>query len=304
MSTPTSSTLNWSLYLRLVAVAALWGGTFIAGRIAAPELPHFTLAALRFWVAAAVLMPLLWLTEGGWPRLQARDYGYSLLLAAFGLVIYNLLFLGALERIPAGRTALVVALNPILTALAMALLFHERLAVYRWVGIVLALTGVCTVLSKGDPTLVLQRVGLGETLMLGGALCWAIYSIVGRLALASTAAPSPLAMTTVTSVWGALLLSLGVPFEWADWQLSQLSVGGVLSILYLGAGGTALAFVWYAEGLRRLGAARTAVFNNLVPVFGVFFGTLLLGETLYVSMVVGGLIALVGVSLANWSPRR
>lgn len=304
MSTPTSSTLNWSLYLRLVAVAALWGGTFIAGRIAAPELPHFTLAALRFWVAAAVLMPLLWLTEGGWPHLQARDYGYSLLLAAFGLVIYNLLFLGALERIPAGRTALVVALNPILTALAMALLFHERLAVYRWVGIVLALTGVCTVLSKGDPTLVLQRVGLGETLMLGGALCWAIYSIVGRLALASTAAPSPLAMTTVTSVWGALLLSLGVPFEWADWQLSQLSVGGVLSILYLGAGGTALAFVWYAEGLRRLGAARTAVFNNLVPVFGVFFGTLLLGETLYVSMVVGGLIALVGVSLANWSPRR
>lgn len=304
MSTPTSSTLNWSLYLRLVAVAALWGGTFIAGRIAAPELPHFTLAALRFWVAAAVLMPLLWLTEGGWPRLQARDYGYSLLLAAFGLVIYNLLFLGALERIPAGRTALVVALNPILTALAMALLFHERLAVYRWAGIVLALTGVCTVLSKGDPTLVLQRVGLGETLMLGGALCWAIYSIVGRLALASTAAPSPLAMTTVTSVWGALLLSLGVPFEWADWQLSQLSVGGVLSILYLGAGGTALAFVWYAEGLRRLGAARTAVFNNLVPVFGVFFGTLLLGETLYVSMVVGGLIALVGVSLANWSPRR
>lgn len=304
MSTPTSSTLNWGLYLRLVAVAALWGGTFIAGRIAAPELPHFTLAALRFWVAAAVLMPLLWLTEGGWPRLQARDYGYSLLLAAFGLVIYNLLFLGALERIPAGRTALVVALNPILTALAMALLFHERLAVYRWAGIVLALTGVCTVLSKGDPTLVLQRVGLGETLMLGGALCWAIYSIVGRLALASTAAPSPLAMTTVTSVWGALLLSLGVPFEWADWQLSQLSVGGVLSILYLGAGGTALAFVWYAEGLRRLGPARTAVFNNLVPVFGVFFGTLLLGETLYVSMVVGGLIALVGVSLANWSPRR
>lgn len=304
MSTPQASSLNWQVYLRLVAVAALWGGTFIAGRIAAPELPHFTLAALRFWVAAAVLTPLLWLTEGGWPRLQAKHYGYSLLLAAFGLVIYNLLFLGALERIPAGRTALVVALNPILTALAMALLFHERLAVSRWAGIVLALTGVCTVLSKGDPTLVLQRVGLGETLMLGGAVCWAIYSIVGRLALASDAAPSPLAMTTVTTVWGALLLSLGMPFEWSQWQLSQVSFGGALSILYLGAGGTALAFVWYAEGLRRLGPARTAVFNNLVPVFGVFFGTLLLGETLYVSMIIGGLIALAGVSLANWSPRR
>jgi drug/metabolite transporter (DMT)-like permease len=154
--------VNWGVYLRLIAVAALWGGTFIAGRIAAPELPHFTLAALRFWVAVAALLPLLWLSEGGWPHLRARDYGYSLLLAIFGLVIYNLLFLGALERIPAGRTALVVALNPILTALAMALLFHERLAAYRWAGIVLALAGVCTVLSKGDPTLLLQRVGLAK----------------------------------------------------------------------------------------------------------------------------------------------
>jgi drug/metabolite transporter (DMT)-like permease len=140
--------------------------------------------------------------------------------------------------------------------------------------------------------------------MLGGALCWAIYSIVGRLALAPPAAPSPLAMTTVTTVWGALLLSLGMPFEWSHWQASDLSLEAILSILYLGAGGTALAFVWYAEGLRQLGPARTAVFNNLVPVFGVFFGTLLLAETLYVSMVVGGVIALAGVSLANWSPRR
>ena len=53
-----SDAAHWSLYARLVGVAALWGGTFIAGRIAAPQLPHFTLAALRFWVAAALLLPL------------------------------------------------------------------------------------------------------------------------------------------------------------------------------------------------------------------------------------------------------
>jgi drug/metabolite transporter (DMT)-like permease len=293
-----------TLYLRLAGVAALWGGTFIAGRIVAPELPHFTISALRFWVAFAILAPLLIVVEGRLPRLRPRDFGFTALLALFGLVFYNLLFLGALELIPAGRTALVVALNPILTALTMALVFGERLQRHRWLGILLALTGVWIVLSKGDPSLLLQRVGLGEWLMLGGACCWAIYTVVGRYALDGEAAASPLAITTVTTLWGALMLTVGMPFEWDAWQANEVSVAAWGSIVYLGAGGTALAFVWYAEGLQRLGAARTAVFNNLVPVFGVSFGTLILGEPLLISMMVGGLVAISGVTLTNWSRSR
>jgi len=293
-----------SLYFRLAGVAALWGGTFIAGRIAAPELPHFTVSALRFWVAFAILAPLLLVVEKRIPRLSARDLGFTALLALFGLVIYNLLFLGALELIPAGRTALVVALNPILTAMTMAIVFGERLQQHRWLGILLALSGVWIVLSKGDPSLLLQRVGRGEWLMLGGACCWAIYTVVGRYALNGEAAASPLALTTVTTLWGALMLTAGMPLEWDGWRVHDISVAAWASIVYLGAGGTALAFVWYAEGLQQLGAARTAVFNNLVPVFGVLFGTLLLGEPLLISMLIGGAVAITGVTLTNWSRAR
>jgi drug/metabolite transporter (DMT)-like permease len=289
------------IYLRLTGVAALWGGTFIAGRIAAPQLPHFTVSALRFWSAFLILLPLLLAVEKRLPRLRPRDLVYTALLALFGLAFYNLFFLGALELIPAGRTALVVALNPILTALTMAVAFGERLPRYRWLGIVTALVGVWIVLARGDPIHLLQRVGRGELLMLGGAACWAIYTVVGRLALGGEAALSPLAVTTLSTLWGALMLSAGVPFEWPHWQAGEVSVAAWASILYLGAGGTALGFVWYAQGLQQLGAARTAVFNNLVPVFGVLLGTLLLGETLLASMLVGGLIALAGVSLTNWS---
>lgn len=291
------------IYLQLVGVAALWGGTFIAGRLAAPEIPHFTLAALRFWSALVVLMPLLLWFEGGLPRLRGRDFAFTGLLALFGLVIYNLLFLGALELIPASRTALVVALNPILTAVAMAAIFGERLAIHRWFGIILALLGVCIVLAKGELAALFERVGRGELLMLGGALCWMLYTIIGRYALSGQGALSPLALTTITALWGALMLSLGVPMEWHSWQLQAISWQAAGSVVYLGAGGTALAFVWYAQGLAKLGPARTAVFNNLVPVFGVILGTLLLDEVLLASMVVGGLVALAGVSLTNWTPR-
>jgi drug/metabolite transporter (DMT)-like permease len=139
--------------------------------------------------------------------------------------------------------------------------------------------------------------------MLGGALCWAVYTIISRYALAGDRAPSALALTTITTLWAAALLSVGFPLEWSDWSLGAVSVEAWASILYLGAGGTALAFVWYAQGLAKLGPARASVFNNLVPVFGVLLGTWLLNEALLASMVVGGLIALLGVSLTNWTPR-
>jgi len=138
----------------------------------------------------------------------------------------------------------------------------------------------------------------------GGACCWAIYTVVGRYALNGEAAASPLALTTVTTLWGALMLTAGMPLEWDGWQVHDISVAAWASIVYLGAGGTALAFVWYAEGLQQLGAARTAVFNNLVPVFGVLFGTLLLGEPLLISMLIGGAVAIIGVTLTNWSRAR
>ena len=71
------------------------------------------------------------------------------------------------------------------------------------------------------------------------------------------------------------------------------------AVLYLGLLGTGLAFVWYYQGVQRLGAARTVVFNNLVPVFGSSFGVLLLGEPLLPSLMIGGAVALAGVMLAS-----
>ena len=97
------------------------------------------------------------------------------------------------------------------------------------------------------------------------------------------------------------MLSLGTPAEWAHWQLDQVGWEVWASIFFLGAGGTALAFVWYAQGLQVLGAARTSVFNNLVPVFGVTFSAVLLGEPILPSMIIGGVVALAGVSLTNWN---
>jgi drug/metabolite transporter (DMT)-like permease len=110
---------------------------------------------------------------------------------------------------------------------------------------------------------------------------------------------TPLAATTYASLWGTAMLVVAAAPDLQQLHWSDLTAPVVLSVLYLGVLGTAVAFVWYSQAVQRLGAARTVIFNNLVPVFGATFGVLLLGEPLLPSMLLGGAIAVAGVMLVT-----
>lgn len=305
MSSPTldsaagPGTPPWSIYARLVAVPAIWGGTFIAGRIVALQLPPATGSVLRYLVACLALVAAAWALEGGLPRLNRQQVLATLGLGATGIFAYNLLFLGALSRLPASRTSLIIALNPVVTIALASLLMHERLSARRWAGVALALAGVWIVISRGEVTAAIgQSVGAGELLMFGGVCAWAAYTLIGRVALRGL---TPLAATTYASLWGTVMLAAVATGEWPALQASAFTPAVWVSVAYLGLLGTALAFVWYSQGVQRLGPARTVVFNNLVPVFGACFGVLLLDEPLLASMLVGGAVAVCGVMLASRS---
>ena len=288
------------IYVKLVCVALFWGGTFVAGHVVAKEIPHMIAAAGRFLVACVLLILLAWRMEGGLPKLNRQQIHATFALGATGIFLYNICFLAALERMPAGRSALFVALNPIVTALAMAALFGEKLGIKKWAGIVIAFIGAAIVITRGDLMAAAadlsRSVGAGELFMFTGVCAWAAYTILGRHALKGL---SPIAATTYASLWGLLLLSFGAIFQLPQLDRNHLSLPVLASIAYLGIFGTVIGFVWYYEGVKKIGPARTAVFNNLVPVFGISFGALLLGEPILASMVIGGLLVIAGVSLTN-----
>jgi drug/metabolite transporter (DMT)-like permease len=296
---PAPARVPAGTYARLVAVPAIWGGTFIAGRILALAVPAAVGSLLRYVVAVVALLVAARWMEGGLPRLTRRQVLGTLLLGATGIFAYNLFFLGALARLPASRTSLIIALNPVVTIAAASLLVGERLNARRGLGVGVALAGVWIVVSRGD---VLGSgtgaVGTGELLMFGGVCSWAAYTLIGRRVLAGM---SPLAATTYASLWGTALLAAAAAPDLRDLQASDLTLPVALSVLYLGVLGTSVAFVWYYQAVQRLGASRTVIFNNLVPVFGASFGVLLLGEPLLPSMLVGGAIAVAGVMLVSKS---
>ncbi len=282
-------------------VAFLWGGTFIAGRVVAQQVPHLIAAALRFAMAVPLLLLLAWKMEGGLPRLTRSQLLSTFALGLTGIFLYNICFFAALSRMPAGRTALFVALNPVMTALFLAMFFRERIGAFKWAGIVMAFIGAAIIITRGDLAGawrdITQSIGYGEALMFCAISAWAGYTIIGRHALKGL---SPVAATTYAALWGLLLLGTCAVFEAAAGGPTRFAWHIWAAIAYLGIFGTVVGFIWYYEGVKAIGPARTAVFNNLVPVFGILLAALLLSEPVLVSMIVGGALVIGGVTLTNW----
>lgn len=284
------------VYLRLAAVPAIWGGTFIAGRALALALPATVGALLRFVVASVVLVAAARLLEGPLPRLSRRQLVATVALGATGILAYNLFFLGALARLPASRTSLIVALNPVVTIAAATVLFGERMGPLRWTGAALALAGVWIVVTRGDLLAVRGAIGPGELMMFGAVCAWAAYTLIGRSVLAGL---SPLAASAYAALFGTGMLALVATPDLARVGRGAATPEVLLAVLYLGVLGTGVAFVWYYRALRAIGPSRTVIFNNLVPVFGAAFGVLLLGEPLTSSLLVGGAVAMTGVMIVS-----
>jgi drug/metabolite transporter (DMT)-like permease len=291
-------------YLKLIGAMFMWGGTWIAGRIVAQEVPAPLLAAaLRFLIAGLVLAGFALATEGSIPRpADGREWGIVTGLAVTGIFLYALCFFYGLRHIPAGRGALVVALNPVVVALAAWFVGQERMTPMKLAGIAIALAGCLMVIGNGDPLALLHGgvsgVGLGEWLIVGCVLCWTAYTFIGRSA---TQTLSPLAATLAASLIGALLLGIAavvqggitvVDWSWRVWA----------SVLFLAVCGTALGFTWFADGVRLMGAARASAFINLVPVFAVLQAAALLGERLAFAVLAGGALVIAGVWLTTRTP--
>ncbi|MEO8738558.1 MAG: DMT family transporter [Casimicrobiaceae bacterium] len=287
-------------YLKLVLVACIWGGTFIAGKVAMGEMSAPVAALWRYVIATATLLVVLFAVERSMPRLAAAQWISVVLLGVTGVAAYNLCFMFGIQKVTAARGALIIALAPAATLLGGALFLHEPLNRFRVAGIIVALLGVAVELSGGNPLLLFSgHLGIGEAAIFGCVLAWAAYTLIGKRLLGEGL--SPLATTTYAALVGTGML-LAVSAAAGDLSLPHVSPKTWLSLAFMGVLGTAVAFVWFYDGVRTIGPARTAVFINLVPMVAITLGVLLLGEALHWSMVVGGALVVAGVFVINRAP--
>ncbi|WP_183635856.1 EamA family transporter [Niveibacterium umoris] len=280
-----------------VVVAFIWGGTWIAGRIVAAEMPPLAAAGWRFLLGTLTLGLLVWHSAGKLPRIGRADLARILAMGFTGILAYNLCFFYGLQHVQAGRGALVIALNPVAVALAAWLLMGEALSLARLAGVAIALAGCLMVIGRGDPLALLRgEIGSGEIAILGCVAGWCAYTLIGRRVSRTLA---PLTMTFYASVAGGLMLLCAGLAEGSLRTLPVVSWHAVAALLYLGILGSGFSYVWYAQGVMRLGAARAAVFINLVPISAVLLAALILDEHVGMSVLAGGVLVLAGVWLTN-----
>ena len=195
-----------AVYGKLVLVALIWGGTFIAGRIVSLEVAPASAALWRYVVASVAVVVAHGVLEGRLPRLTARQWLGVSLLGATGVAAYNLCFMIGLQTVPASRASLIVALNPAMTFVGAILLFGERPTPMRIAGVALALCGVAVVIGHGNPAALLSGgISTGDAIVFGCVLSWSSYTLIGKRILVGL---SPLAATTYASLIGTVLLAL------------------------------------------------------------------------------------------------
>ena len=287
-------------YCKLAAVTMIWGGTFVAGRYLADHIDPLLAASLRFILASLALLLFMALARIRLVRPTGGQLRQLALLGFFGIFFYNLCFFYGLHYINASRASLIVALNPAVIGLASSLLFKEQLGRARIIGIALCLGGAATVIVSRNPQLLqgAPNHGLGDLLILGCVVGWGIYSLYSRELNASL---GPLQTVTWSVLLGAAMLAAATAFMggFSLQAVSRIDLPQALSLGYLGVLGSALAYIGYYDGIRRIGATRSGVFIALNPLTAVICGALLLGEPLSAPMLIGGAVILWGIYLCN-----
>lgn len=286
--------------IELVLCMALWGGSWIAGRVVGETIEALPAAFLRYVIASITLVAMVRVAHGRIPRLPRALVGRVVFLGATGILGYSTFFFEGLRHIPAARAALVVACTPVAISVVSAVVYREHFGPLRVLGTLTALAGVSIVIAGGDPRTLLQGgFGHGDLMILGCVVSWTSYSIGGRAVMRTL---DPLSSVMWSAIAGTLLMLplavlLGIgeavrdarPIDWAN-------------LVFLGAGATAVAYLWYYRAIAVAGPSRTAVFINTVPVFATIGAWWLLDEAVGPSLLVGGAMVVSGVAMTHRRP--
>ncbi len=287
------------IYVKLFLTALLWGGTFISGKAIANIGSPLTLSFTRFAIASIFLIIITRRVEGSLPTVKRHQIIPILLLGATGVFFYNILFFYALSYIQAGKASLIIANNPILISILSALIFKERLDIVKGIGILFSVTGAVIVISDGHLLDLLGTgLGKGEVLTFGCVISWVAYSLIGKQIMGEL---SPLISVCYSSVAGSIMLFFPALMSGSLSEIFSYSATTWLNLFYLAFFGTVVGFLWYYEGIKSIGATKSSVFINFVPVSAIIFAYFILNEPVGKSLLISAVLVISGVFFTNAS---
>lgn len=290
--------MNLREWTMLLALAAVWGGSFFFNGIAVQELPVFTVVGFRVTLAALILLAILRLRGERMPRgrqVWAAFLGMGLLNNAvpFSMIVWGQ------QHIASGVASILNASTPLFTVIfAHVLTRDERMTTGRLAGVAIGFAGVAVMIGPAA----LRDLGVqvaAQLACLAGAVSYAFAGIYGRRFQAMGISPISTATGQVMAS-GMILLPLVLLVD-RPWTLAAPGPAAILALVGVAAISTALAYVLYFRILATAGATNLLLVTFLIPVSAILLGTLFLDETLLPRHLAG--MALIGAGLVTLDGR-
>ncbi len=296
MSTVPTSLPRPTDYLLLVALAAIWGGSFMLIKLAIGTVPPVTVTAARVVVGALLFVLIVLATGRRLPR-EPRVWGAAALAAFFGLALPFSLIAWGEARIDAGLAAILMAGMPLMTLILARFAGNEPFTLNKLMGVGLGIVGL-VILIGPEKLAALGGDTRRELAVLGASSCYAVNAVVTK----RIAGGDPYAVSAAILLAGmAMLVPASLVLD-APWALHPAGVAW-LALVLLGLFPTGFASLILLAILRRQGAGFFAQINFLVPLFGVAWGFAVLSERPPASALTALAVILAGVAISRGTQR-
>ncbi len=284
------------IYLCLVMAAIFWGANFHFAKIAVGYLTPVIAATYRFAIAGFLLIVILFATARvDWSIIKKHFWVFTL-LSLFGVFGYNLLFFTGMKTTSTVTGALINATNPLMTVLISKIILKTHIRKGQIFGIALSFLGIIGVISKGDLS-ILKTLNFvpGDLLILLATILFGFFNVYTRKYLSKV---SPVLTTTVITSIAALMFIVLILFNPEPLPITSLPPLVWYSIAGMSIFGSVIAYIFWNRGLNHLGADKTSVFMNLVPLSAALI-SVLIGESLTMGQLIGGAFIITGVVISS-----
>jgi drug/metabolite transporter (DMT)-like permease len=285
-------------YLEAIFAVVVWGGTFIATKIALREVSPATIVWLRFGMGVIILGAAVFARKQfAWP--EKNEWLYLALLGFLGVTFHQWLQATGLQTAKATTTAWIVASTPVFIAILGWLALKEKLTWIQTSGIIAAACGVLLIVSKGNVVALFagEEGTFGDLLILISSVNWAVYTILSRRELARHPAARMMFFVMLlgwlfTNIW---IFGFGPGLS----EIGKLTANGWGAVLVLGIFGSGLAYIAFYDALQAIPASQLGAFFNIEPLVTATLASVMIGERITLISLIGGAIIIFGVWLVN-----
>lgn len=284
--------------LALLWVGIFWGTTWIASKEGVKSMPGLQLAAIRQFIAGSLYLCYYLLKKTPWPK--GKQWTTIIILSLLNFSLSNGLSTWGVKYISSGLGSIIAAMVP-LWILLIKVFGGKRITSLALLGILICFAGVCLIFYEHLDDFLQKDFRFGIILSVVSTITWSLGSVYTKKKAHSF---NPYFSMGLQMFISSLLLFVIIGFSGTAIPLSEITSNSWWSIVYLVIVGSILTFIAYIYALQHLPTELSSLYAYMNPIVAVLLGALIFDEALTTSIIVGGLITLIGLYLINYAMKR